>query len=235
MATQPVSQAGAVYSKGALIDVTSPRAISAAGAAYATGRIVDFGVSRPISGTGAEGAIGGFARLGATRVLTRALGAYATEHFLALSSFRALSQAIASYVFGGLLRTGAARALSLGYSLLVPVPPPPPPPPSDTAAPLVGNFSPAVGTPISKGTSISFDVTDDSGAFRKIFVVAFFPDTGVSELIHDGDGFRGFYAATSSRRAVTRGFRYTVLRGSGWPAAPTIQTFAIDLAGNEAN
>lgn len=66
-------------------------------------------------------------------------------------------------------------------------------------------------------------------------MVAFFPATGVTELVHDGDAFRGFYAATSSRTMIGGGFRFTVLRSGGWPGAPTIQAFAIDHAGNEAN
>ena len=37
------------------------------------------------------------------------------------------------------------------------------------------------------------------------------------------------------RTMIAGGFRYTVLRTGGWPGAPTIQTFAIDRAGNEAS
>jgi len=129
-------------------------------------------------------------------------------------------------------RSGATRLLSLGYMLALPERPPPEP---DLTPPFVGNFDPPSGTPILKTTPISFDVTEDSGAFGRIFVAAFYAATGISELIHDGDGFRGYYAATSSRQAVAGGFRYTVLRSRGWPSAPTIQTFAVDRAGNEAN
>ena len=59
--------------------------------------------------------------------------------------------------------------------------------------------------------------------------------TDPTHHVHDGDAFRGHYAASSSRTMIAAGFRYSVLRTGGWPAAPTIQTFAIDRAGNEAS
>ncbi len=129
-------------------------------------------------------------------------------------------------------RSAATRPVTRGYLLEVPEPPPPAP---DVTPPFVGNFDPPAGTRIAKTTPIAFDVTDESTEFGRIFVVAFFQATGISEVIHDGDGFRGLYAATSSRRAIASGFRYTVLRSHGWPSAPTIQTFAVDRAGNEAS
>lgn len=112
-------------------------------------------------------------------------------------------------------------------------PPPVPPPVVDTTPPVVSGFDPAPGTQITRTQAIDFDVTDDSGLFARIFVVAFFKSTGVQEVIHDGTGFVGFFTATSSRVVIANGFRYTVLRSGGWTEAPTIRVFPIDAAGNE--
>ncbi len=110
---------------------------------------------------------------------------------------------------------------------------PPPPPVPDTTPPVVSGFDPAPGTQIARNQTIQFDVTDDSGAFARIFVVAFFKLTGIQEVIHDGIGFVGFYSATSTRVVITNGFRYIVLRSGGWIEAPTIRVFPIDSSGNE--
>jgi hypothetical protein len=185
---------------------------------------------RPISAVTLHLGYGGFARDGARRSLSGVATQYVDGSLLSLLNLRVLSMPVIGYLAESLLRVGPARPISAGYTLLILEEPPPP---VDATSPVVGGFSPAVGTPISKVTPIAFDVTDASGAFRRIFVVAFYPTTGISEVIHDGDGFRGFYSATSARQAIAGGFRYTVLRSGGWPAAPTIQTFAIDLAGNE--
>ena len=185
---------------------------------------------RPISAVGLQLMYGGLGRQAAGRPVSSALGNYGGGTLLSLLNLRLLSRPVVAYLTERFVRANSSRPISPGYALLIPEEPPPP---VDETPPAVGNFSPAAGTPITKTTSIAFDVTDESGAFRRIFVVAFFPDTGVSEVIHDGDGFRGFYSATSARQGIAGGFRYTVLRAGGWPAAPTIQTFATDLAGNE--
>lgn len=111
--------------------------------------------------------------------------------------------------------------------------PAPPAPTPDTTPPVVSGFDPAAGTQIARSQPIEFDVTDDSGAFARIFVVAWFKLTGIQEVIHDGTGFVGFYTVSSSRVVITDGFRYTVLRSGGWTEAPTIRVFPIDSSGNE--
>lgn len=103
----------------------------------------------------------------------------------------------------------------------------------DQTPPEVTNFTPAPGSQLARTDSIGFDVTDDSGSFIRIFVVAFFPATGDQEVIHDGLTFVGRYNGFSSRVPVANGFRYTVSRSDGWPYAPTIRVFPIDEAGNQ--
>jgi hypothetical protein len=108
------------------------------------------------------------------------------------------------------------------------------PPPPDSVAPVVGGVTPAPGTPISATTPVSFEVTDDQGAFRRVLVGVEL--SGVVELVHDGDAFLGNYAGGgSTRNPIAGGFAYTILRdGGGWPSSPTVRVWAIDLRGNEA-
>ena len=109
------------------------------------------------------------------------------------------------------------------------------PPPPTPVPPVVGNFAPATGTAIAATTLLSFDVTDDSGLFRRIIVAAQFPNLGIYEVIHEGVGFAPKYRGAGNLQvAITNGFRYTILREGGWPASPSITVFAIDQGGAEA-
>lgn len=119
-----------------------------------------------------------------------------------------------------------------GLLLLPPPPAPPPPPTPDTTAPVVANVTPAANTEIEADTPVQFDVTDDSGEFHSLFVVASFPATGDQEVIHDGTTFAPRYVASSVRTVISGGFQYTVLRTGGWPNAPTIRVFPVDSSGN---
>lgn len=101
----------------------------------------------------------------------------------------------------------------------------------ETTPPVVSNLTPAPGTTILSTQAVSLDVTDDSGAFRRVIVTASFP-SGASEVVHDGDGFAGYYAG-SSRTLIAGGLRYTITRLGGWPGAPTIKVIAIDPTGTE--
>jgi hypothetical protein len=104
---------------------------------------------------------------------------------------------------------------------------------ADTTAPVVGSVSPPAGTAIQTTDPLSFDVTDDSGAFRRVLVCVV--QDGTTEVAHDGTSFLGNYAGgSSSRTAISGGFHFVILRDGGWIASPTVRVFAIDLQGNEA-
>lgn len=105
---------------------------------------------------------------------------------------------------------------------------------ADTIAPVVSGFSPPPGTTIATGDAIQFDVTDDSGAFSRIFAVARFLGVGTDEVVHDGDAFTARYAPQSNRVPIANGFRYTVRRYGGWPDSPQIRVYPIDGSGNQA-
>jgi hypothetical protein len=104
----------------------------------------------------------------------------------------------------------------------------------DDTPPVVNNFDPAPGFILNQNDPVSFDVTDDSGTFTRIIIAVWFKETGIQEIIHDGDVFTGYYSATSVRNIISNGFRYSVSRTGGWPHAPTIRAFPVDAAGNEA-
>lgn len=105
----------------------------------------------------------------------------------------------------------------------------------DETPPVIDNYVPALLTEIAKNQSVQFDVTDNTGQFTRIVVACNFAETGIEEVVHDGDEFRGAYKGKSSRSAIAGGFRYTVLRGAGgWIDDPDFRCFAIDRSGNEA-
>jgi hypothetical protein len=100
----------------------------------------------------------------------------------------------------------------------------------DSATPVAAVVSPPEGSSISSTTPLVIDVTDDLG-LRRVIVAARFPD-GTAELVHDGDLFSTRYAS-SSKTAISGGFRFTLRRQGGWFASPTIQVFPFDTSGNE--
>ena len=129
---------------------------------------------------------------------------------------------------GGAIFDASAEVVVPGTVLL---PPQPAAAPVDVTPPVVANQSPAPGTAIAADNPITFEVTDDSGAFARVIVSVTI--AGVTEVVHDGTQFRGYYSSSSSRSMISGGWSYTVLRTGGWPSAPTFEVFAIDSSGNE--
>lgn len=123
------------------------------------------------------------------------------------------------------------EAVFLGYT--APTPPPTPPTP-DTTPPLVSVVSPSAGSQITENTPLVINVTDNSGSLLKVFLYAYFPNTGLKEVIHDGSSFAPFYSALSARSNISGGFQYSILRSGGWEASPTITAIPLDAAGNES-
>jgi hypothetical protein len=105
----------------------------------------------------------------------------------------------------------------------------------DTTKPVIQNFSPPPGAQLQKTQPIFFDVTDTSG-LRRVLVVASYPSLGVEEVVHDGTSWGPQYSLAPNYRApLESGYAFTILRRGGWPAPPTLRTYAIDVAGNEAD
>jgi len=102
---------------------------------------------------------------------------------------------------------------------------------SSGGPPVVTLVSPLAGT-LDVNGAVVVDVTDAS--LLRVMLVARFEALGIEEVIHQGDRFAPAYAGSSSRAAIVNGWRYTLRRGTGWPAAPTIDTYAFDTSGTEA-
>ena len=122
---------------------------------------------------------------------------------------------------GVLYVAGPRRAPSIFFFGVEPPPPP--------IAPVVGNLTPAVGTPIYPTTALQFDVTDDSGLFTAVIVMASFSD-GSYEVVYDSAQFATKYL-TSAVASIAGGFRFVVRRTGGWVSAPTIKVVSVDTAG----
>lgn len=104
---------------------------------------------------------------------------------------------------------------------------------ADTTDPTVTLISPAEGTTLLPSTTVVVDVTDNS-SFRRVLLAIQFGGTGAPELAHDGDGFTTPYRG-STREVISGGWRYTLARNGGWPAALRLDVYAIDAAGREAS
>lgn len=105
--------------------------------------------------------------------------------------------------------------------------------PTVPTAPTVSVVSPSAGTAINANAGLVVDVTDAQGLERAVLLMSF-SDVAQAELVHDGDRFTRPYQAGSSVAAVSGGFRYTIQRTGGWPAAPTLEVVAYDIVGKEA-
>ena len=106
----------------------------------------------------------------------------------------------------------------------------------DILPPVISNIIPAPSTPIYPRTPLGFDVTDNNPPLRLIMIKAEFVATSTWDLIHDGTVFGPLYqGASNTRTAIAGGYRYTILRDTGWTVGvpPIITPYAVDLFGNE--
>lgn len=91
--------------------------------------------------------------------------------------------------------------------------------------PAVANQSPAPGSTISPGATVSFDVVD----VRAFLFLEVQVDQAQREVIHDGDSFLIPYLG-SIRFAIPGGWRYQVRRTGGWVVGPTFRVRVYDVA-----
>lgn len=97
--------------------------------------------------------------------------------------------------------------------------------------PTVTLVTPPTG-PTTAATPVVVDVTD-SAPLRRVIIAARFATLGAEEVVHQGNRFAVAYSS-STRTAITNGWRYTLLRNGGWPADVTVDFYAIDTTGTEA-
>jgi hypothetical protein len=102
---------------------------------------------------------------------------------------------------------------------------------NDETAPVIGDFDPPPGSPISSTTTLSFSVTDETGDFHALVVLCAFEDIGIYEVVHDGVEFGPQYRF-STREVIANGFRYTLIRREGWLETARIRVVGVDTGGN---
>lgn len=100
------------------------------------------------------------------------------------------------------------------------------------APPVVSSFLPTPGTILRPADAVQFDVTDDSGLLRRVYIAASYPARGVVEVLYDGKRFRKPYVGQAS--AIGGGFHFQLQRVGGWPASFTLMVYAIDREGLES-
>jgi hypothetical protein len=103
------------------------------------------------------------------------------------------------------------------------------------APPVIVGVSPAGGSSITSGTTLSFSVTDSNYPLRLAIVAVSLPTLGIYEIAHDGTAFGPMYQGPANNRLslspASFGYSYTILRQGGWPASPTVVIFAVDTGG----
>jgi hypothetical protein len=102
---------------------------------------------------------------------------------------------------------------------------------ADVIDPEIGNFSPPNGTALESNDPIFFDVTDNSGLFRRVVVLVL--QGGRWEAAFDGDELLEPYLSSSVTN-IAGGFRFELRRDQEWDGAVTVRVIAIDQSGNEA-
>lgn len=100
----------------------------------------------------------------------------------------------------------------------------------DQVAPVIDNFSPPNGSVIERADPIFFDVTDNTGLFRRVIVLV--RQGGRWEAAFDGDDLLEGYLSSSVVN-ITDGFRFSLRRDEEWAGPVTVRVFAIDRSGNE--
>lgn len=102
---------------------------------------------------------------------------------------------------------------------------------ASTAPPVISNWTPTIGTRITPTTPIGFDVTDAKG-FSSIIVYGT-GNGGAQEIAWNGSAFTTHYTA-STRAVITNGYRFRIVRDTGWLAMPQVTVAAVNLDGIEA-
>jgi hypothetical protein len=98
--------------------------------------------------------------------------------------------------------------------------------------PTVTLISPASGSVIERSEALVVDVTDPLG-FTRIVMSLRFNALAVWEIAHDGTTFAPRYAARSTVAVIVNGFRFSMVRDTGWPEAPQAVIYAVNTAGVE--
>ncbi len=107
----------------------------------------------------------------------------------------------------------------------------------DVTLPVVTFVDPTPGSTIRSNSRITVDVTDDSGAFSGVQLRVQYNSavpSRATETIHGGDTLGEFEPLylDCTVRSVTDGFRFVLIRTTGWPSTPTFVATPVDRSGN---
>jgi hypothetical protein len=107
-------------------------------------------------------------------------------------------------------------------------------PATNAGTPAISNLTPAPGELANRNTAIEFDVTDASPGLRLVMVTIKYANRSSTFVVHDGNGFMSpFDDGFSLRTAITNGYHYKLLPGSGWlDEIETLAVYVVDQAGN---
>lgn len=105
----------------------------------------------------------------------------------------------------------------------------------DVTAPTVSNVTPASGSELAADDSVTFDVTDDSGAFYSVSVFVRFAADETWEVVYYSGGFTPRYQRDSSKATISGGYRFVIKRWGDWPSAPEIIVEPFDGGGNTSS
>ena len=105
------------------------------------------------------------------------------------------------------------------------------PDPGVGSPPEIQNVSPNLDSSILPTATVQFDIVDTDGDLFDVVVFAIFAENGIDEVVHFGSSATAFgqrYLQSSTRTAITNGFRYSIKRVGGWPEPPRLRIRAFD-------
>ena len=100
------------------------------------------------------------------------------------------------------------------------------------AVPALSGVTPTPSTVMPSNTAVAFTITS-SPTLQRVMVFANFPGAAIQEVVWDGTTFSDRYAGLSTRKAVSGGFEFRVIRTPVWPDSPEIAIYAINTSAEE--
>jgi hypothetical protein len=101
----------------------------------------------------------------------------------------------------------------------------------DVTLPVITVISPPVGSTIRPSDPFVVEVTDAGGLALLVLTVEL-PAGGAHEVVWIKGAFSSAYSEQSTITAIADGYRFSLLRRTGWSASPTFHVEVVDTAGN---
>lgn len=101
----------------------------------------------------------------------------------------------------------------------------------DSNRATITNFDPPVNNDIYSNSYIYCDITDDSGEFDSIILLARFSGSKTECVYTSEEGFETGYAEYSATSSLSTGSRFAIRRDDGWHKKPYLVPFIYDEEG----